>query len=347
MAKTSNIKLGTTRKVTQLHSTTHAKKGKSIDSLMRHIRVKHNISISGSSQKRKLRNIGYYHGYKAYKFVKKKNCPLNIKDFNEIKDIYDLDSRLKTLLYPEVMKFETAVSNYTLETIVNNNHTDLNFIFKNRLNHYDDFQLNSRDYENEMQRQLKLKSRLEARISEMYKNSTILKHYLHKNKPVPIWAIFEHITLGDLGSIIERLNNDTREYLLTSLDIYDTSLDTKKEILAKHIFVLKELRNAVAHNSVVFDCRFRTIKIKDGPIAFLEKHSGLSNITFESITDYIALIVFYLTKLHFNRAEIKTFINNYEKLIKEYSSRIDQGNLDMIFGNDVQQKILDLKSFIN
>ena len=181
----------------------------------------------------------------------------------------------------------------------------------------------------------------------MYKNSTILKHYLHKNKPIPIWAIFEHITLGDLGSIIERLNNDTREYLLKSLDIYDISLDTKKEILAKHVFVLKELRNAVAHNSVVFDCRFRTIKIKRGPIAFLEKHSGLSNITFESITDYIALIVFYLTKLHFNKAEIKTFINNYEKLIKEYSSRIDQGNLDMIFGNDVQQKILDLKSFIN
>ena len=35
---------------------------KNIDDLMKHLRNKHNISISGSSQKRELRNIGYFHG---------------------------------------------------------------------------------------------------------------------------------------------------------------------------------------------------------------------------------------------------------------------------------------------
>ena len=38
---------------------------KSIDGLMRYLRDKKGISISGSSQKRKLMNMGYYHGYKG------------------------------------------------------------------------------------------------------------------------------------------------------------------------------------------------------------------------------------------------------------------------------------------
>lgn len=348
MASTSNINLGGTSKVTQLHSNSrkNAKKGKSIDSLMRHIRDKHKITISGSAQKRKLRNIGYYHGYKAYKFVKEQSRPLNIQDFNEIKDIYDLDSKLKALLYPEVMKFETAISNYTLETIVNNNQIDLSFIFKNKLNHYNDFPQSSKSYVTEMENHLQLKSRLEAHISDMYRNSVILKHYLHKNKPIPIWAIFEHITLGDLGAIVSRLNNDNREYLLKSLDIYDLSLDTKKEILAKHIFIIKELRNAVAHNSVVFDCRFQSTKTKKGPLIFLEKYTGLSNITFTTITDYISLLVFYLTKLHFTNTEIKAFLINYERLIQEYSNKIKPTNMTMIFGSDLQQKIDALKTFV-
>lgn len=42
---------------------------KSTDGLMRYLRNKKGIAISGSSQKRKLMNIGYYHGYKGYRLV--------------------------------------------------------------------------------------------------------------------------------------------------------------------------------------------------------------------------------------------------------------------------------------
>lgn len=49
------------------------KKGKSFDSLMKHIRDSHNIEISGSDDKKKLINIGYYHGYKGYKFYRMLN----------------------------------------------------------------------------------------------------------------------------------------------------------------------------------------------------------------------------------------------------------------------------------
>ncbi|GJM70295.1 hypothetical protein HMSSN036_25110 [Paenibacillus macerans] len=42
---------------------------KNIDSLMKYLRDRHNIAISGGHQKRRLRNIGYYHGYKGYRFI--------------------------------------------------------------------------------------------------------------------------------------------------------------------------------------------------------------------------------------------------------------------------------------
>lgn len=45
------------------------KRGKSFDGLMRHIRNSHNIEIRGSEDKKRLVNIGYYHGYKGYKFI--------------------------------------------------------------------------------------------------------------------------------------------------------------------------------------------------------------------------------------------------------------------------------------
>lgn len=41
------------------------KRPKTTDALMRYLREEKGISISGSSQKRKLMNIGYYHGYKG------------------------------------------------------------------------------------------------------------------------------------------------------------------------------------------------------------------------------------------------------------------------------------------
>ena len=38
------------------------------NSLMKHLRDS-GIDINGSAQKRRLKNIGYYHGYKGYRFA--------------------------------------------------------------------------------------------------------------------------------------------------------------------------------------------------------------------------------------------------------------------------------------
>ena len=63
---------------------------KSIDGLMRYLRDKKGIEISGSAQKRKLRNIGYYHGYKGYRFVGTSTNTVPYTNFDQVQAFYDL-----------------------------------------------------------------------------------------------------------------------------------------------------------------------------------------------------------------------------------------------------------------
>lgn len=71
------------------------KKPKSINALMAYMRDEKGLSISGSSDKKKLRYMGYFHGYKGYRFH---NNPANTYAFNsfdEVQAIYALIWRLR------------------------------------------------------------------------------------------------------------------------------------------------------------------------------------------------------------------------------------------------------------
>ncbi|HEP1363105.1 TPA: Abi family protein [Streptococcus pyogenes] len=322
-------------------------KGQTINGLMRHIRSNHKITISGASQKRALRNMGYFHGYKAYRFVKIKNQVLNFKQFEEVKLTYEFDNSLKTILYPIVMKLETAINNYVIEEVVANSETDIENIFKKKLNHHNDFIIGSPEYKKEMGKRLQLKGNIERTIGLNYGKSPIIQHYLHQNSPIPIWAIFEHTTLGDLGSFIERMNNTSRESLQKEIGIYDTSLDSGFQLLSKHIYLIKDLRNAIAHNSPIFDCRFNSGKASKKMIKHIEKVTEIKNINFKTITDYLILCSYYLKILKFSKNEIKGFIRQFEKTVEEFASKIsNQQNVHKILGVDVNSKISKLYLFI-
>lgn len=90
---------------------------KTLNSLMKHLR-KSGITIGGSAQKRRLKNIGYYHGYKGYRFAGKAPNRLPLTDFSQVAALYDFDMQLKTLFYPRVIQIETALKNYTLEAVL-------------------------------------------------------------------------------------------------------------------------------------------------------------------------------------------------------------------------------------
>lgn len=114
----------------------HAKKGKSINSLMRHIRQCH-INISGSNDKKQLIIMGYYHGYKGYRFYRTIRHPFQgITDFSQIVAIANFDQQIKAIFYPITMQFENVVKNVIVSKIVYDIDPSFDNIFKTKLIYY-------------------------------------------------------------------------------------------------------------------------------------------------------------------------------------------------------------------
>jgi len=90
---------------------------KTTNGLMRHLRD-NGIFISGSTQKKQLRNTGYYHGYKGYRFFGTSSNRLPFNSYADINATILYDSKLKSLLYGKIMYIETAIKNVALECIL-------------------------------------------------------------------------------------------------------------------------------------------------------------------------------------------------------------------------------------
>lgn len=110
---------------------------KTTNALMKYLRDTHNISIGDSKDKRNLINIGYYHGYKGYRYINNPQNRIKISNFNEIVSIVDFDSKLKSLLYPQIMQIETISKNIVLQLLVEEYKTDeFNEIYENGMTDY-------------------------------------------------------------------------------------------------------------------------------------------------------------------------------------------------------------------
>jgi abortive infection bacteriophage resistance protein len=105
---------------------------------MKHLRDG-GININGSTQKRRLKNIGYYHGYKGYRFAGSAANRLPITDFSQVAALYDFDTQLKALLYPRVMSIETALKNYALESVIKDARSHPTVSLENAFRYFDDW----------------------------------------------------------------------------------------------------------------------------------------------------------------------------------------------------------------
>jgi CRISPR/Cas system CSM-associated protein Csm4 (group 5 of RAMP superfamily) len=63
-------------------------KGKTTNGLMRTLRDKHGINIGGSTHKKELLNMGYFHGYKGYRFIRNSGNRIPFTQFDELIAIY-------------------------------------------------------------------------------------------------------------------------------------------------------------------------------------------------------------------------------------------------------------------
>lgn len=197
-----------------------------------------------------------------------------------------------------------------------------------------------------MKQKLLLKQKFDSIIANNYQSKTLIQHYIHNGEPIPLWAIFELLTLGDYGWFILCLNTNTRLRLKKEIGIVDKVNDTDGSMLPKHIFIIKELRNSIAHNSVIFDCRFKSMKIRNTVLRQLTDKTGIDNITFDSIVDYLILIIYYQKNLGKNNNEMYMLIKNVKKVILKFKNSVSNSVYNKVLGSDFMNKIGRLNEFV-
>lgn len=320
---------------------------KSIDGLMRYLRDRKGISIFGSTQKRKLRNIGYYHGYKGFRFIGKSTNTIPYTDFKELLAIYGFDMRLKSILYPQLMFIETALKNYVLEEILTEGNSDnFNYIYTKLLTDYTRFPAGSSKQKDALKLRLSLRDHVYSCLTREYGNKKeVVQHFYHKDMSVPIWAIFEVLTLGEFGTFFSCLKYSVRRAVSQQLGLYQPA-DSDAFLTKKIIFAIKELRNAVAHNDVIFDTRFARSKIDGSLSTCLEIQTGIRSITFKSITDYIILVAYLLKCFGVPKSDIKHFIAEFQDAIESLRKQIPINLFAKIVLTDTRTKLQSLQKYV-
>lgn len=320
---------------------------KTINSLMSYLRDNHNISINGSSQKRKLRNIGYYHGYKGYRFIKTPTNFIHYTDFNQIVSLNKFDMELKSLLYPKIMFLETALKNYVLEIVLNESHTSsFSTIYETILTEYKSHKVSSTEYSRSLKKRLRVRDQIYNTLTRDYNNQKqVVQHFYHKDVQVPIWAIFETITLGDFGNFVSSMDENIKKKISIELNL-NQPCDTNGVLTQTIIYLLKDLRNSVAHNNVIFDCRFKTNSVNNALIKGLQNDTSIHNITFNTIVDYVILIVYLLKNIDVSKNELNKFINDFFNILDNLRSSIPISIYSKIIYTDTRKKLNLLKSFV-
>lgn len=323
---------------------------KSTDALMRHLRD-NGIAISGSSQKQQLINTGYFHGYKGYRFFVSSSNRLPFTSYNEINATIQYDTKLKSLLYGKMMFIETALKNIALNTIMaeigSNSIYDM---YDKVISSYKNAPANTpndikKRYQNN---KLNLQGSIQNSIASAYRkdNPKISHFYNNMNyNEVPIWAIFEILTMGDFGYLLSCLTMDMREKISREIGI-NLSCDTYRELVYKYVYTLKDLRNAIAHNDVVYDTRFRKIDPSKPMKQCLILEMGLPYINFKTFGDYIILICYYLKLLKVSKTELKAFIREFEKITQEYKNSVNSNVSAVTIHPDLTSRMAILKNSI-
>lgn len=325
---------------------------KSIDGLMRHLR-NNGIKIEGSAQKRQLINTGYFHGYKGYRFFKQSNRPIPFTAYGDIYATIKYDSELKALFYGQLMFIETAVKNIALNRIMlDANSESIQDMLKKVVAGYNSFP-NGTDENTRKKAQrakLNLENHIQSSILRAYNNNNPqITHFYNSTgkSDVPLWALFEILTLGDFANLLSCLDFRTRDNISTDLGMHIDSIDTNRELIYKYLYILKDLRNAVAHNSVVFDTRFRKFDPSNAMKKCLQQEFNLSQpVCFQTIDDYVILICYYLKLLKVTKTDIRAFLKGFERITDNYIRTSETAVSSVVIDSNLSNKIASLKNSI-
>ncbi len=249
------------------------------------------------------------------------------------------------------MFIETAVKNIALESIlVNANSESIQDMYDKVVSGYHNAPSTATAEQKKklQQNKLNLQNTIQSSLAHAYKkNNPRITHFYNNvgYSEVPIWALFEIMTMGDLGYLLSCLTYDVRDDISKRLGM-NLSCDTDRQLIYKYIYTLKDLRNAIAHNAVVFDTRFRNIDPTSAMRQCLKLDIGLPYVNFKTIGDYIILMCYYMKLLKVSKTEIKAFIREFEKITDTYIKAVNAKVSAIVIHPDLKGRLNILKNYI-
>jgi len=313
---------------------------KDIPELMEHLNA-NGIHISGEHQKRQLMNTGYFHGYKGYRFFQKSNNRIPFSNYDEVYRTIQYDSYLKSLFYPQIMFIETSVKNIALNCIMDAaNSENIQEMCNQVICSYSNCPQGANALKIQ-ENKLKLENKIHSALFEAYKNKNPKITHFYNNMSymgAPLWALFEILTLGDFAFLLSCLTYNTRDAISKELGLNVISTDTNRELIYKYIYTLKDLRNAIAHNDVIFDTRFRKIDPSPAMKACLCQEFTLPYVNFKTLGDYLFLVCYYLKILGIPSKEILSFLYNFENITNEYTRSVSRQVSSIVIHPDLPSR---------
>ncbi len=321
-----------------------SKTGLTSGDLVDHIFKNHKIDIQDDDSVTLL-NMGYYHGYKRYRFVKKSNSDgiLPVSSFKEIEAIYNFDMELKGLFYPIVMLVETALKNRTIDSIVAESSSGIEDILEHQLACYMDYPEDHEKYSNKLDQYNETRQNILDTNDYYSDKNEVIKHYLKSDYQIPLWAYFEVITLGQFSRFLGSLSKSSREKLNQDFTI----IPNRSNSLELVVNALIELRNATMHNSAIFDANFSS-GVSKALKKQIKQDLGLSTFTCVFIEDYFILLIWTLNILKFDTVVLNNYINQFNEIVERFD--VSLNNRDILFkiiSTNRKTSIQQLSKFID
>lgn len=318
----------------------------SIYQLMKYLRNKHHINVK-SSQTQALRNMGYYHGFKGYRFIREDMNQVKFSSLDEVIAINKYDMQLKTVLYPKVMFIENALKSYVIEALLADSKSEnFDVIYTKSLTAYRNHTPGSRAYKSEYTKRMNLKGKINAALVRDYNKRSVVAHFFNNDITIPVWAIFETLTLGEFGTLYDCACSDVKLYVSDIMKL-PTNLDSDGLNTQFFIFTVKDLRNAIAHNNVIFDTRFKTGKIDQRLITLLESEVGISNIDFKYMDAYVIMITYFLRKMGETKTSCKRFVASYQQQTEYLRNELPINIHNQVVGTQHRNNMTALQNFIS
>jgi abortive infection bacteriophage resistance protein len=243
------------------------------------------------------------------------------------------------------MFIETAIKNIVCNESVNGlSQGTFDYVYKKRMN---DNPTNAKQQLN----RLKLRNSVYSKLSSRYReeerrDNQMVRHFYNRGEDAPLWVVFEILYLSDLASFFECLNKSTRESILTQLNMLDVSIDTNRELLSSMLYTIKALRNAVAHNNIIFDTRFKDRKISPILKKWTEKETNIQNVSLYSLIDYIIIICCLLKRIDFTGTKARKLLNQYEAENAALQQSVSSSIYNSIFQQNIKTKIAALENYV-